>query len=63
MKKVILQPTSSKESRTNYFDTIECSVSLSRIKPFVSTKDFEILKDLMVSYYHFIYYIQLHLAT
>tara|TARA_R110000765_G_scaffold27706_1_gene67161 strand:+ start:81 stop:713 length:633 start_codon:yes stop_codon:yes gene_type:complete len=46
MKKVILQPTSSKESRKEYFDTIECSVSLSRIKPFVSTKDFEILKDL-----------------
>lgn len=46
MSKVILQPSGNKDAREHYDDTIENSVSLSKIKPHVSPEEFKVLNDI-----------------
>ncbi|MEK6153890.1 hypothetical protein WIW50_11545 [Flavobacteriaceae bacterium 3-367] len=49
MSKIILQPSGNKGARKHYADTIENSVSLKRIKPFVSISEFERLQEIYPS--------------
>tara|TARA_B100000886_G_scaffold333290_1_gene287056 strand:+ start:1554 stop:2507 length:954 start_codon:yes stop_codon:yes gene_type:complete len=46
MNKIILQPSSNKDAREHYVDTIENPVSLDSIKSFLDSKTLSILKDI-----------------
>jgi len=49
MSKVILQPSGNKDAREHYSDTIEKSIPLLSIKPYISLKEFETLNDIYPS--------------
>ncbi|UZJ78756.1 HNH endonuclease [Fictibacillus sp. KU28468] len=46
MSRVILQPTGNKDAREHYVDTLVRPVDILRIKPFVSSEEYNYLKDM-----------------
>ena len=46
MSKIILQPSGNKDAREHFVDTIKESVSLHKIKPFVSSQEFNVLQQI-----------------
>ena len=46
MNKVILQPSGNKDAREHYNDTIKNSVSIDKIKKFLTLEEFKILKEI-----------------